>query len=260
MGDFINKNVNAQQIIGFQADSKIIKIILVFINFPVDFDSYLLILCNKGGEHIMQNTSSKRNYCGYRGSQFWKKTAKRNLVSVQIVGESKIGTKKWGMHLNENRITNVNGIPSWTTTFQIAEWKSRGLVIWDESSKTVSNLQPAYAYRLLVNFRKSKKWKIKGIMVGQEGVEIQCKIPRRRNEVSSSSHRSRAVIINSIKLDGNRSQKLFEFLETNEGRIKYLCHEDALRFQMGVDVLIKEFQKRLQEKNQPDESVDNLSS
>ena len=130
----------------------------------------------------------------------------------------------WGIRLNEKHYSKFDiEAPDWAKDDPGLTWYAEGIVVWDETKKTVINLNFWYAMTLLEHLRDGQKWKEQGQDVSEEKIQFSIPIRKRRRSKSAPPEESPLIedgkIITTLHLSPDQTQKLFDFLEQNEHRI-----------------------------------------
>jgi len=122
----------------------------------------------------------------------------------------------WGMHINSGRFA-ARDYPAWATPAQREKWSERGLVVWENEAQQVTRLRAGQAIQLLEYLGTHDDWKSQGVVVGEPTTRLVLEKPDRAPET---------VLLNQIKLDPDQSQDLFDYLQSNETRLRELDEID----------------------------------
>ena len=130
----------------------------------------------------------------------------------------------WGFRLNEKHYSKFDiEAPDWAKDDPGPTWYSEGIVIWDETEKTIVNLNFWHAMTLLDHLRSNPTWKERGQDVSEEKYQFSIPIRRRRRSKSAPPEVEPPLenkkIITKLHLSPERTQKLLDFLEQNEPQI-----------------------------------------
>jgi hypothetical protein len=122
----------------------------------------------------------------------------------------------WGIRLNEKHYSKFDiDSPDWAKNDLSHSWYSEGIVVWDETEKTVVNLDFWYAMDLLNHLRKNQKWQETGQNISEERIEFSFEIKRRkRGNDASLDEQSPAEtnsVITTLHLSPQRTQTLRDF-------------------------------------------------
>lgn len=162
----------------------------------------------------------------------------------------------WGIRLNEKHHSKFDiEAPDWAKDDPGLTWYAEGIVVWDETKKTVINLNFWYAMTLLEHLRGDPKWKEQGQDVSEEKIQFSIPIRKRRRSKSAPPEEAPPMengkIITTLHLSPDQTQKLLSFLEQNERQIYSRGssiksgYDDAMR--MIADMIIEDM---IQERNQ----------
>ena len=134
----------------------------------------------------------------------------------------------WGYHLNRTRYAqSCPSVPGWANPSQRDDWADRGLVVWDGNIRSATLISPTYARDLLRQMKERPELRSEGCTVGAPAYRIPlgAEESRRRKGTSDSPEGQPGtwVLSNPLELSGQRSQRLFDFLQAREGLIDELA-------------------------------------
>ena len=167
----------------------------------------------------------------------------------------------WGTRLNEKHYSKFDvEAPEWARNDPGLSWYSEGIIIWDETEKTVVNLNFWYAMDLLEHLSNNAKWKERGQAVSEEKYQFSIPIRRRRSKSAPPEEEppmENKKIITKLHLSPERTQKLLDFLEHNErliqseGRSIKGRYDQAMR--MIADMIIDDIREERNQNNTPEQ-------
>ncbi|HEY5039689.1 MAG TPA: hypothetical protein VIJ93_11505, partial [bacterium] len=137
----------------------------------------------------------------------------------------------WGYHINRAKYPQSSpSIPEWARSHK-SDWVDRGLVIWDEATKSVTHLRASYILDLQIQMAENDVWKNDGIIVGDRAYEIIIESNERQktkksDDTQENKPNGRLALINQIKLSPSQAQELFAFLQSHRNQIQKMADED----------------------------------
>ena len=133
--------------------------------------------------------------------------------------------------------------PDWAKNDLSHSWYSEGIVVWDETEKTVVNLDFWNAMDLLDHLCKNQKWQERGQNISEERIEFSFEIKRRkRSNDASLDEQSPAEtnsVITTLHLSPQRTQTLLDFLEQNKQIIRGRGTISEDEHNRGIKLLVK---------------------
>lgn len=131
----------------------------------------------------------------------------------------------WGIRLNEKHHSKFDiEAPDWAKNDLGHSWYSEGIVVWDESEKTVICLNFWHAMDLLDHPRKNQKWKETGQNVSKERIEFSFELKRRKRGRKATPDTQPPAetkkVVTRLHLSPQQTLKLLDFLEQNEQIIR----------------------------------------
>lgn len=150
----------------------------------------------------------------------------------------------WGIRLNEEHYSKFDiEAPGWAKNDPGLSWYAEGIIIWDETEKTVVNLDFWYAMDLLDHLRKNQKWQETGQNVSEERIEFSFEIERRKRGKDASLDKQSPAetkkVITKLHLSPERTQKLLDSLEQNEQIIRGRGTVIEDEYNRGIKWLVK---------------------
>ncbi len=140
--------------------------------------------------------------------------------------------RAWGYHLNRAKHSqSFLPIPEWARSYK-RDWTDRGLVVWDEKTKSVTHLRAFYALDLQIQMAENEFWKNDGIIVGDRAYEIimesdEHQKTKKSDDMQENKPNGRWVLTNQIKLSPAQAQELFTFLQSHYNQIQEMADEDV---------------------------------
>lgn len=118
-----------------------------------------------------------------------------------------------GFRLNWQTWPKASDWPEWANPYQREKWEKKGLLLWDEETQQVTNLNGQQALDILDQFRHASDWWEEGCIVGEPAWSI----PLNNNE-----HKGEPVLTNTINLNPQQTQAFFDFLVLEEDRLQQM--------------------------------------
>lgn len=122
-----------------------------------------------------------------------------------------------GFHLNWQTWPAASDWPEWANRYQREKWEKQGLILWDEETQQVTRLSGQQALSLLDQLSHASDWQEQGCVVG----EPSWRIPLNNNE-----QKGELVLTNTLDLNPQQVQALFDFLVLEEERLQQMKAAD----------------------------------
>jgi hypothetical protein len=170
--------------------------------------------------------SHKSRSKGYRASTSGRlaKTGVPEDRSVYLIHEPGQEALRWGCHINISDSYDTKRYPEWVKSLPFSSsWGNRGLVVWDESIKTVAHIRSVDAFELLIDLQTNaigavtvvgeRRMKLSGNQVGQEPAY---------------------TLVNQISLNTAQANELLRFLQENEAVLQKMAKEAEERWDQAL--------------------------
>lgn len=170
--------------------------------------------------------SHKSESKGYRVSSpgHMAKPGASECRSVYLTHESKQEAPQWGCHINVSDSNEREPYPEWVKPLlSSSSWGDRGLVVWDESIRTVARMRAADALELLADLQT-------------HAIEGEIIVGSRRTVYSGHQlgKKTPYILVNKISLDADRASELLRFLLANEALLQKMATKDKERWDEAI--------------------------
>ena len=163
----------------------------------------------------------------------------------------------WGAHINPTRYEKFSPeFPDWLNPLQKQEWRERGLVLWDATTKVVTHLYANYALRILETMKDTDTWKTDGYVIGSPMYQMSISDTTDERIENNEHEKDGWVLTNQIKLSPKHSYEFFCFLVSEEKALTLIAaHENkdvCEAYAIVFDILLELKRK----KREPQEKAD----
>jgi hypothetical protein len=123
----------------------------------------------------------------------------------------------WGMKINGGWFPIGRKCPEWANNFQRKIWGESGLIIWDETAKTITHVLASNAINVLEYLSITEEWKLGGIVVGE---------PATRLIIGKTVSETKTALKNEINLTVEQCTQLLDFLQRNKDDLERIQEQE----------------------------------
>ena len=155
----------------------------------------------------------------------------------------------WGAHINSTKFAEFfPEYPNWLNPLQKQDWRNRGLVIWDATTRVVTHLYANYAVRILETMKDTDTWKTDGYVIGSPAYRMLISDTPDKQSVPIKCHQDGWVLINKNSLSSERAEDFLNFLTTEEAMLSLIATDEDKDVReacaMIVEFLVERGRKR----------------